>query len=425
RVGGLCLRRGAPPSKMLQETARQHSFMRRWAMVPPIGLSGAPTEVASLVTGGVDAAGAGRASSLLAEVDRAGVDHVHGRARFVTPHRVAVTRVREPELSLDAERIFVAVGSCPAPPPSLTVDHETVLDTDSIRSLLYLPASMTVVGDGPSACEWASTLSALEVLVTMVGHHPHPLPGWDPELSATFVAALEAQGGRYCGDRDVRRVEIGDGGSVAALLDDGTTTVESAKMLYAGARRADVERLDLGCAGLTLDADGYIRADETGRSCVPHIFVVGSAAGSRCPPPGRTTARHALGLATKCTPTVMPGSVFSLPELATVGLDEASARARGHDVVVGRAALADTVRGRLSGIERGFVKLVGDAEKGHLLGAQVAGPHATELVGQAQLAVVHRLPVTTWLEHEFCFPTLGEAFCRAARDLVGSGGVAA
>ncbi len=420
RVGGECLHRGTIPSKSLRETAVQLSRARRGLIIPPVYLDEA-TEVASLV-GGLEKVVSGHSTVLRDELMHAGVEAIHGRARFVSPHRLAIAHVRGGETLIEAAKIVVAVGSRPRMPPQVPIDHENILDSDSIFSMTYLPRSLTVLGGGVIASEWASTFSALGVHVTMIDRNERPMSFLDPELSTAFIQAFEATGSQYLHERSIERVWWDGASEVVTKLADGTE-VRSRKLLCAFGRRANVDQLELAAAGVELHATGHLATDAYGRTNVPHIYCAGDAAG---PPAlastgqhqGRQAARHALGLAPSAPFEQVPMGIFTIPELASVGLDEATARAKHGDVIVGRAEILDSARGRIRRAEGGFIKLVADGRGRRLLGAQIAGPLATELIATAQLALVHEMPIDGWVDQVFCFPTMAEAFILAARDVI-------
>lgn len=420
RVGGECLHRGTIPSKSLRETAVQLSRARRGHVIPPVHLDEA-TEVASLI-GGLEKVVSGHSRVLRDELAHAGVEAIHGRARFVAPHRLVIDHVRGGETLVEAAKIVVAVGSRPRRPPQVPIDHENILDSDSILSMAYLPRSLTVLGGGVIASEWAATFSALGVRVTMIDRNERPMSFLDPELSSTFVQAFEATGSRYLHEREVESVRWDGVSEVVTVLSDGSQ-VRSRKLLCAYGRRANVDQLELAAAGVELDARGHLPTDAHGRTNVPHIYCAGDAAvspalASTGQHQGRQAARHALGLPPSAPFEQVPVGIFTLPELASIGLDEAAAREKHGDVIVGRAEILDTARGHISRAEGGFVKLVTDGRGKRLLGAQIAGPQATELIALAQLALVHEMPIDGWVDQVFCFPTMAEAFVQAARDVL-------
>jgi NAD(P) transhydrogenase len=232
-----------------------------------------------------------------------------------------------------------------------------------------------------------------------------------------FVAAFEAAGGRYIGAAQLRDVCWDGVSAVVTRLDDGRE-FRSEKVLCAAGRVANVDGLDLAAAGLALSPSGHIPVNEHCQTAVPSIYAVGDVIGppalaSASMEQGRRASAHALGIDLGAVSDTIPIGVYAIPEIASVGLDERRAHAAGHDVRVGRARFDEIARGQISGVQDGFLKLVAD-HSGGLLGAQIVGEGATELIHIAQMALLGRLRVNDFIENIFNFPTLAEAYRVAA-----------
>lgn len=421
QVGGECVRRGTIPSKTLRETALALSnFRKRSGGVVEVSL-GTDVQLESLMTRKgqvIDAHHAFLAESLAAE----GVEVWHGRARFLEPRLLAVLSVGGQTRLVEARGVIIATGSRPRTPPDVPVDHEHVLDSDSVLSMAWLPRSLTVLGSGVIASEYASIFSTLGVQVTMVDRAERPLSFLDDELSAGFVRAFEAQGGRSIGGRRHTRVTWNGVDRVITTLDDGTT-IESEKLLCALGRTANVERLDLARAGVSTSTRGLIPVDEALQTSTQGVYAVGDVIGppslaSSSMEQGRRAVRHFLGQAPGPAPELIPAGVYTIPELSSVGLTEAAARARHGEVHVGRAPFHRIARGQISATPEGLLKLVCDPEGRRLLGVHVIGEGASELVHLGQLAMLSALPVDVFVDGLFNFPTLAEAYRVAALEIV-------
>ncbi|MCA9620103.1 MAG: FAD-dependent oxidoreductase, partial [Myxococcales bacterium] len=379
------------------------------------------TEVSSLITRLTEVID-GNSESIRRQLKAAGVEHLHGRGRFIGPHHIEVAHVGGGVTHLEADHVVIAVGSHPRQPPTVPIDHENLLDSDSVLSMLYLPRSLTVLGAGVIASEWASIFANLGVEVTIVDRGPRPMPFLDPELTAELVRAFEADGGRYLPDEEVVEVAWDGVSEVETRLASGTV-VRSRKLLCAYGRAANTRGLGLELTDAVVNERGHIEADEHGRTAAPHIYAVGDVVG---PPAlaatsqhqGRQAARHALGLPPSLPYEHVPIGIFTIPEMASIGLTEAEARARHGSALVGRAKLCETARGHIAGIAGGFLKLVAEPSGAQLVGAQMVGEGATELVGMAQLALVNHMPIDGWLDNVFSFPTMSEAFRLAALEIV-------
>jgi NAD(P) transhydrogenase len=418
RPGGACVHRGTIPSKTLRETAVALGLVRRrsagaFDLKPPDDL-----KLASLMSR-LDEVVAAHQKFIGDQLERNGIERWHGRARFVDAHTVDVRGTDGKTRRVEATHVVIATGSQPRNPADVPIDHEHVLDSDSILSMAYLPASLTVIGSGVIATEYACTFQALGVQVTMVDRSPRPLAFLDEELSVEVKLAFEREGGVYLGGRTAK-IEI-DGGMVKSTLDDGSTLV-SEKLLYCLGRVACLQGLDLEAAGVSPDARGLLSVDEHLRTSVPHIYAVGDVIG---PPSlaatameqGRRAACHALGIPEPATSQLVPAGVYAIPEVASVGLTEAQARDKYGSVIVGRARFEELARGQISAIEHGLLKLVCDPDQ-HVVGVQVVGEGATELVHVGQVAIIAGWRAEAFVDNIFNFPTLAEAYRVAAFDVV-------
>ena len=288
--------------------------------------------------------------------------------------------------------------------------------------MTYLPASLTVLGAGVIASEYASIFAALGVRVTMIDHGPRPLAFLDPELTHTFVASFERTGGRFIGNAQVKTLAWDGLSQVVATLDDGATFA-SDKALFALGRVANVEGLELERAGLSANARGLIDVDAHGRTAVPHIYAVGDVIGppslaSAAMEQGRRAARHALGLTLGAPTETIPLGIYTIPEMSSVGATEEQTIAREGRAVVGRARFDEIARGQIAAIPDGMVKLVASADGRLLRGVQIVGEGACELIHVGQIALLAGWEIDAFVENTFNFPTLAEAYRVAALDVV-------
>ena len=419
-IGGECVHRGTIPSKTLRETAVALATFRQrsgdvLALQMPEG-----TKIASLMTR-LDDVIRGHEQYIGDQLRRNGIDLIHGRARFVSPTEIEVLSVQGARRRLTGAIIVIAVGSVPRTPPDVPVDHETILDSDSILSLLYLPRSLTVLGAGVISCEYASIFAILGVRVTMIDKSPRPLGFLDAELTDRFVEQFAQTGGRFVGHAAIASVTT-DGVSVTTTLASGEV-VAADKLLCALGRVAAIDGLNLAAAGLEPNRRGLLEVDPQLRTAVPHIYAVGDVIG----PPALTTSAmeqgrravcYALGRSPGSSAESMPVGIYTIPEMASVGLGEAAARERHGEILVGRAAFKEIARGHISNSQEGFLKMVSDARGERVLGVQIIGEGATELIHLGQLALIAGLPVESFIENIFNFPTLAEAYRVAALDLL-------
>ncbi|HEX3597167.1 MAG TPA: Si-specific NAD(P)(+) transhydrogenase [Polyangiaceae bacterium] len=421
QVGGACVHRGTIPSKTLRETAvALVGFKRRSGGVFEIPAS-EDLQIASLMTR-LEEVVSGNEEYIGRQLARNGVTVWHGRASFSSPHDITVQSVRGEQWHARAGIVVIATGSRPRSPAEVHVDHEHVLDSDSILSMTYLPRSLAVLGAGVIASEYASVFAALGVQVVMVDKAERPVGFIDPELTTRFVKSFGQLGGRFVGGVSVLGVQWDGVGSVVTLLSNGEV-LRTDKALFALGRVANVDELNLAAAGLSLTQRGLLDVDAHCRTAAPHIYAVGDVIGppslaSSSAEQGRRAVCHALGLSVGMPAEFTPLGVYTVPEMAAVGLTEAQAVAQLGSALVGRARFDEVARGRISAVEDGLLKLVADPKGERLLGVHVIGEGASELVHIGQMALMGGLGIDTFIETIFNFPTLAEAYRVAAFDVV-------
>lgn len=419
-IGGACVHRGTIPSKTLRETAVSLSgFQRRTGDVFQLRIS-EDLQVASLMTR-LDAVVQEHERYQAAQLERAGVQWLHGRARFVSSRVVEVIRIGEDPVQVEGGFVVVATGSEPRSPNNVPIDHEHILDSDSILSMIYLPQSLTVLGGGVIACEYASIFSSLGVKVTMIESHALPLGFLDNELTQGFVESFKERGGVFHGSRKIERVGW-DGVNAVVCELDGGEEVRSEKLLCCLGRVANLRGLQVENAGLEVTERGVLKVDENYRTAVPYVYAIGDVIGppslaSTSMNQGHRAVNHALELEDHAGSDVIPMGIYTIPEISSVGLSEEAARKEhGDDVVVGRARFDEVARGQIAAIPDGLLKIVA-TRQGRVLGVHVVGEGASDLVHVGQMALITEQGVDVFLDNTFNFPTLAEAYRVAALDI--------
>ncbi|HZF16201.1 MAG TPA: Si-specific NAD(P)(+) transhydrogenase [Steroidobacteraceae bacterium] len=419
-VGGACVHSGTIPSKALREKALQLTRVRQIGNAFQLGLT-ADVPFAVLLDG-VSEIVAAHDRYMAAQLERNGIRCFRGRASFKSPTVLDVLRIDGSHFDVRGERILIASGSRPRQPPDMTVDHENILDSDSILALAYLPRSLAVIGAGVIASEYASMFAALGCEVTQIDRAERPLGFLDPELSGRYLQSFTAAGGRFLAGRSVRAAGWDGVAQLDIALDDGTS-LRADKMLIAQGRIANVEGLGLDAIGVKLSARGLIEVNDELCTTVRGIYAAGDVIGppalaSAAMEQGRRAACHALGLFAGAGQDSVPAGIYTIPEIATVGLDEAEARGKFGGALVGRSQFKEIARGQIAGAQDGMLKLVSDAGGRTLLGVQVVGDGATELVHVGQMALATDATIDRFVDNVFNFPTLAEAYRVAALDIV-------
>lgn len=422
-VGGVCLNVGCIPSKALITAAD-------WAYrVPRLGALGIHVEgvrvdvpalqrwkasVVAKLTGGVE------------QLLRAhGVKIVRGRASFTGPGEAKV------ETGSQVVRIawrdaIVATGSRPAAPALLEPDGQRVLDSTAALALERVPEELVVVGGGYIGLELGTVFAKLGSRVTVVEALDGILPGLPRDLVRPVAGRLGELGVAVrTGARVVGRETGRDGVALTVETAGGTERLEADTVLVAVGRRPNSEDLGLEHVGLRPDAAGYLAVDAARRTAAPHVYAIGDVAGGpllahKASMEGRVAAEAIAGRAGAAYDVrALPAVIFTDPEIATVGLSEAEARAAGYDPVVGRFPFAANGRALSLDAGTGFVKLVADRTSGVVLGAEMVGPEVSSLVAEVALAIEGALTLEDVAATVHAHPTLPEAVAEAAEVALG------
>jgi len=417
-VGGECPYWACLPSKMMIRAANALQEARRvegMAGCVKITPDWAPVaeRVRSEATGGWDD------SIAVKRFEDRGGRLVHGYGKLTGPRTVAVGN-----RSFRARKgIVIATGSKPAIPPIPGLTDVDFWTTHNAIQVERLPESMVIIGGGVAGCELGQVLARFGVKVTIVEAGERLLPGEEPEASEVIRAAFAAEGIDVHTKAAVQGVGSRDGLISVAL--PGGVNLSSERLLVATGRKVDLGSLGLESAGLDgtarfIEVDERMRAadgiwamgDVTGKAMATHValyqaaIVAAEILGEEHPP-----ARY----------DAVPRVTFTDPEVGSVGMTAADAKAAGHDVVVAVKQVPATFRGWLHASGGGILKLVADRGTGALVGATAVGPHGAEMLGMLTLAVHARVPLAKLRSMIYAFPTfyggIGEALGAYGRGL--------
>lgn len=419
RPGGAPVNRGGIPTKTLRETALYLTGFRRQE-VYGLGFHVSPEFALERLR-----SRAARVSEVMGEevrrnLQRQGIDLFRGTGVLEEGRTVTVTGADGTVSTLRAEMILLAPGSHPFRPPGIPFDDPDVYDSDTILELDAIPGSMTVIGGGPVGCEYASIFAALGVQVTVIDAADRILTQVDDEIAALAREAFAEMGIRFRLGSPGARIERVDG-TLTVTLSDGEV-LSPDKVLFAAGRVGNTDGLGLERAGVELDERRRIVVDEHFRTTAPGVYAAGDVIGppalaSVSAEQGRIAACHAFAVPFDLTLDWLPPvGVYSIPELASVGMSEADAAAAGIDYEVGRAQFVHNARSQIVGTTQGMIKLLLDRGDKRLIGVHIVGDEASELVHIGQ-AVMHAGGTIDQLVHTtFNIPTRSEAYKYAGYD---------
>lgn len=420
-LGGACVHRGTIPSKTLRENAMRVVNMRSHAQL--FSFSVRPDlEMAALIDSVSDVLSA-HDHYIGAQLVRNDIDRIHGRASYIDNHKMKIAQPGGVEEEIYGEYSIICCGSVPRDVPHIPVDHEHIFDSDSILSMIYLPQSLTVLGGGVIASEYATVFASLGVDVTMIDRYEKPLGFLDAALVDLFVEALNDNGVKFIGGETVQSVKWDGVSQVITETEDGQV-FHTEKLLLAAGRVANVTGLCIENAGLHLNEQGVLTVDEHCRTEVPNIFAAGDVIGppslaSASMEQGRRAACAALDIDLGKFSDLIPAGIYAIPELSTVGLSEAQAREKYGEPIIGVARFEEIARGHISEIQEGQLRLIADPQGEKVLGVQIIGEGATELIHIGQMALVFAPEIDNFVENTFNFPTMAEAYRVAALNVLG------
>ena len=421
-LGGVCLNVGCIPSKALLHAAK---VIEDAASMTNSGISfGAPTidperlgawkhRIVSRLTSGLNS---------LAKQRK--VEVLRGEAKFVSPHRLALTEGGTTRI-IGFEQCIVAAGSEAITLPGAP-DDARLIDSTGALELKDIPKRLLVVGGGIIGLEMACVYNALGTRVTVVELSPTLMPGCDRDLVRPLEKRLRAHYEAILLETKVAGIESLDAGL--------KVTFEGAKapaptvydrVLVAVGRRPNGRAIGAEAAGLTVDARGFIPVDKQLRTNVPHIFAIGDIAGGpmlahKASHEGKVAAEVAAGEKHAFDARVIPSVAYTDPEIAWAGLTETEAQAQG--IKVGKGAFPWIASGRSLALNReeGFTKLLFDPETHRVLGAGIVGTNAGDLIAEVALAIEMGADAADIGLTVHPHPTLSETIAFAAEAFEGT-----
>lgn len=410
-VGGTCVNVGCIPSKNLLAVAEAYHSARTG--IPGVVGCDPAADWSTIRTnkrGIVESLRRAKYLDVLDEYPE--VTLLRGDVRFGAGGVVQVDGKPHP-----TDKVVIATGTTPWIPPIPGVDEAEPLTSTSVMELDALPASMIVLGGGSVGLELGQVFARLGVRITILERLPRLLPGEAPDAAAELRRQLEAEGLDIRTGAEVLRVER-DGAGVSAHVRtaDGDATFRAERLLAATGRRPPTASLGLQAVGVETDRNGFVVVDDGMRSSNPDVFAAGDVAGLPgfvyvAAATGRVAVENALGEGGATVDLrAVPRVTFTSPQVASVGVAPDEARERGLEVDVRRLGLQHVPRAVVEYRTEGWIQVVAERGSGRIVGVQAVAPHASELLGEATVAVRLGLTIEDVTETLHPYLTWAEGF---------------
>lgn len=425
-LGGICLNWGCIPTKALLKSAQVFNYIQHAADYG-IVVSESKADFGKIISRSrAVAEGMSKGVQFLMKKNKINV--IMGSARLLGSGKIQVTNSESGLIELEAGHIILATGARAKELPNLKIDGEKIIDYRKAMTLTSAPKEMVVVGAGAIGVEFAHFYNSLGTKVTIIEFMEQGLvPREDAEISKELARSFKKAGIQILGNTSVEKVEKTKEGLIVYAKErkDGKESqIKCDIILSATGVSPNTENLGLEKLGIKLDK-GYVLVDEFYRTNVSGVYAIGDIV------PGPALAHVASAEGIICVEKIcdhnpqpidygnIPGCTYCTPEIASVGLTEAEAKAKGFDILVGKFPFSASGKASASGNKEGFVKVIYDKKYGELLGAHLIGDHVTEMI--AELVVAKKLETTG---HEILkavhpHPTMSEAIMEATAAAYG------
>ena len=409
-LGGTCLNVGCIPSKALLASSEHFLFAQKHAAEHGIKIDGVSIDVATMLkkkdgivskmTGGI---------AMLAKARKVTV--ISGEAKFTSANTVAVG-----DQSLTAKNIVIATGSAPVELPFMKFDGETVISSDHAISLTSVPKKLVVVGGGAIGLELGSVWARLGADVTIVEFLPKIAAANDDDIVRNLTRLLQKQGLKIeCGAKVTGFTK----GILTAERDGKVLEFPADKVLVAVGRRPYADNLNLAAAGVELTDKKRIKVDAHLKTTAPGVWAIGDVIDGpmlahKAEEDGVAVAEWIAGKPGHINWDLMPAIIYTDPEVASVGLGEDAAKAKGLAVNVGKFNFAANARALANDAGDGYVKIIADAKTDKILGAQILGKNAGELISEIVTHMEYGGSAEDLARTVHAHPTMSEAVKEAA-----------
>lgn len=418
-VGGTCLNWGCIPTKALVASAEMAGKASKFESYG-IELRGEAVPDFSRIVSRKNRIVNTQIKGIRSLFSSWGIVLKEGHGMLTSPREISVTLRDGQRERIDADSIIIATGSKPLQIPDLPFDGQRILSSDHALMLKEIPKSLIIVGAGVIGCEFACIFSTLGADVTIVEMLPRALSTEDTEISKILEREFRKKKITLMTNIKAEKVDVKEDGIHISFTDGRKISAE--KVLVSAGRLFNSEDIGLEEAGVSKGPCGEIAVNERMETNVPSVYAVGDVVGGLllahvASAEGITAVKNIMGGNERIDYASVPNAIFTSPEVASVGLREYQAEEKGIKVRTGHMEFRALAKSHTTGEIEGLVKVVADAQSDRILGVHIIGPHASDLIHEAALAVRMGLRTRDIADTIHAHPTLSEVLMEAAADV--------
>jgi dihydrolipoamide dehydrogenase len=396
RIGGVCLNWGCIPTKALSASANALYNIERAAEFG-INVKGFDLDFSRVYE---------RKESIVKKLSSGIEMLLKARKLEIIKEKAEIKdigRIKAGDLEIEAKNILIAAGSIPFELPGLAFDHTDILSSTDILELKAIPKSLIIVGGGVIGCEFASIFRSFGSEITIIEAMPQLLPNEDEEIARKIEQIFKKRGIKILTNTKIDKIDKGD----KAVISVGRSP---------NSKGFGIENLGIECN------KGWIKVDESFRTNIKNIYAAGDIKGGMllahlASKEGISAVEGMCGNNYSIDYSVVPSGIFTHPEIASVGLNELAAKNKGMDVKARKFLFGAIGKSHVLGETDGFIKLVVDNKNDKILGCQIIGPHATELIAEISVCVQFGITSEKLASVIHAHPTLSEIICEASEAM--------
>ena len=419
-LGGTCLNRGCIPTKSLIQSANVY-WEAKNSSIFGVNTTGVTLDF-SVVTKRKEKVVKQLVNGVQFLMKKNKIRVVKGVGTIIDPKTVKIIGSNE---EIKSDSIIIATGSVPSSISVDGIDGNGVINSNEILQIQELPSSMAIIGGGVIGIEFAQIMQRMGVSVSVMEMMPQILPTEDADMALMFESILRKDGIEIFTGVTVKKIETANKSKkLTFTTKEGANLKVVEKVLVAVGRSPETNDLGLEKLGINMDKK-FIAVNEKMQTNIPGIYAIGDVVGGimlahLASHEGRCAAENASGIVTNINYGAVPRCIYTSPEIGCVGLTEAQAREKyGSDVVIGRFPFVGNGKAIILEEIGGLVKVIAEKKHGEVLGVEILGPHATELIAEAVLGIHMEATVEDFANAIHAHPTVSEAIMEAALNAKG------